>query len=118
MLLKNLCKSVVVVSASLFTFKQRYSLLSTCRLLSSGVTTSPARMRVIPVTALSDNYMYILIDQKTSACAVVDPVEPEKLLKRIADEGANLTTILTTHHHYDHAGMSFQSQLAIWGLLR
>jgi len=56
---------------------------------------------------LSDNYMYILIDQKTNACAVVDPVEPEKLLKRIADEGAKLTTILTTHHHYDHAGMSF-----------
>jgi len=64
-------------------------------------------MRVIPVSALSDNYMYILIDPKTSVCAVVDPVEPEKLVKRIADEGAKLTTVLTTHHHYDHAGMPF-----------
>jgi len=68
-------------------------------------------MRVIPVSALSDNYMYILIDQKTKTCAVVDPVEPEKLLKRIADEGANLTSVLTTHHHYDHAGTSLQSTL-------
>lgn len=72
----------------------------------SGVASSLTRMKVIPVSALSDNYMYILIDKNTNVCAVVDPVEPEKLLKRIADEGANLTTVLTTHHHYDHAGMS------------
>jgi len=108
MLLRILC-GVFGVSAKLHTFKRRYSLLATCRLFSSGVITSPTRMQVIPVSALSDNYMYILIDKKTSTCAVVDPVEPEKLLKRIADEGANLTTILTTHHHYDHAGMLFQS---------
>jgi len=75
-------------------------------------------MRVIPVSALSDNYMYILIDQKTSTCAVVDPVEPEKLLKRIADEGSNLTSVLTTHHHYDHAGMSFQSRQLLDDIFR
>ena len=108
MLLRVLC-SAFGVSAKLHTFKRRYSLLATCRLYSSEVFTSPARMRVIPVSALSDNYMYILIDPKTSVCAVVDPVEPEKLVKRIADEGAKLTTVLTTHHHYDHAGMSSQS---------
>jgi len=108
MLLKILC-SAFGLSAKLQTFKRRYSLLAACRLFSTGVVTSPTRMRVIPVSALSDNYMYIVIDEKTKACAVVDPVEPEKLLKRIHDDGSNLTTILTTHHHYDHAGMSFQS---------
>jgi len=111
MLFGNLCSALIGVSAKFRTFKRRYSLLTACRLFSSGVVTSLTRMRVIPVSALSDNYMYILIDEKTKVCAVVDPVEPEKLLKRIADEGANLTTVLTTHHHYDHAGLSSQCLL-------
>jgi len=105
MFTRVLCVAISV-SAKVRTFKRRYTLLTACRLLSSGVVTSPSRMRVIPVCALSDNYMYILIDEKTKVCAVVDPVEPEKLVKRIADEGGTLTTVLTTHHHYDHAGMS------------
>ena len=105
MLLRILC-GVFGFSAKLQTVKRRYSLLSTCRLFCSGVASSLTTMKVIPVSALSDNYMYILIDKNTNVCAVVDPVEPEKLLKRIADEGAKLTTVLTTHHHYDHAGMS------------
>jgi len=104
MLLKIICVAFGV-GTKIRTFKRRYSLLTACRLFSSGVCTPQTRMRVIPVSALSDNYMYILIDPQTNACAVVDPVEPEKLLKRIAAEGGTLTTILTTHHHYDHAGM-------------
>ena len=107
MLLKILC-GVFGLSAKVKTFRRRYTVLTACRLLSSGVVTSLTRMQVIPVRALSDNYMYILVDQKTKVCAVVDPVEPEKLLKRIADEGGSLTTVLTTHHHYDHAGMLFR----------
>jgi len=110
MLFGNLCAALIGVSGKVRAFKRRYCLLAACRLFSSGAVTSLTRMRVIPVCALSDNYMYILIDQKTKVCAVVDPVEPERLLKRIADEGANLTTILTTHHHYDHAGMSLRSR--------
>ena len=35
------------------------------------------RVRLIP--ALEDNYMYLLIDEETKQCAVVDPVEPEKV---------------------------------------
>ena len=61
-------------------------------------------MKVIPVEALSDNYMYILIDESNKVCAAVDPVEPEKLVKKIQEEGVKLTTILTTHHHWDHTG--------------
>lgn len=105
MLMRIFC-AVFGLSAKFQTFKRRYSLLASCHLFSSRVVTSLTRMRVIPVSALSDNYMYILIDEKTKACAVVDPVESEKLLKHISDEGGNLTTILTTHHHYDHAGTS------------
>ena len=35
------------------------------------------RVRLIP--ALSDNYMYLLIDEHTKECAVVDPAEPDKV---------------------------------------
>ena len=35
------------------------------------------RIRLIP--ALEDNYMYLLIDEKTQDAAVIDPVEPEKV---------------------------------------
>jgi len=48
--------------------------------------------------------MYLLIDESTKECAVVDPVEPEKVEAAVREEGVNLTTVLTTHHHWDHAG--------------
>jgi len=60
------------------------------------------RVRLLP--ALEDNYMYLLIDEGTKKCAVVDPVEPEKVLAALKEEGVELTTVLTTHHHWDHAG--------------
>ena len=37
-------------------------------------------MNVTPIAALGDNYMYLLVDTKTREAAVVDPVEPEKVL--------------------------------------
>ena len=39
------------------------------------------KVRVLP--ALSDNYMYLLVDQNTKEAAVVDPVDPEAVLKAV-----------------------------------
>ncbi|XP_013063080.2 hydroxyacylglutathione hydrolase, mitochondrial-like isoform X3 [Biomphalaria glabrata] len=61
-------------------------------------------MKVKILPALEDNYMYLIIDEATKQCAVVDPVEPDKVEAALSDEGVNLTTVLTTHHHWDHAG--------------
>jgi hydroxyacylglutathione hydrolase len=58
-------------------------------------------VRVLP--ALQDNYMYLVEDPVTREAAIVDPVEPEKVLSAVKESGANLTTVLTTHHHWDHA---------------
>ena len=67
-------------------------------------------MKVIHIPALSDNYMYLLVDEKTNQCAAVDPAEPQKLIQSVRDGGFQLTSILTTHHHWDHAGCkAFQS---------
>ena len=32
--------------------------------------------------------------------AIVDPVEPDKVLAAVDEEGVKLTTLLTTHHHW------------------
>ncbi|XP_054712648.1 hydroxyacylglutathione hydrolase, mitochondrial-like [Uloborus diversus] len=61
-------------------------------------------MKVKILPALDDNYMYLIIDEVTKNAAIVDPVEPKKVLEAVAEEGVELTTILTTHHHWDHAG--------------
>jgi len=56
------------------------------------------------IGALEDNYMYLVTCPKTNEAAVVDPVDPAKVLKVVQDKGVKLTTVLTTHHHWDHAG--------------
>ncbi|XP_061701223.1 hydroxyacylglutathione hydrolase, mitochondrial isoform X5 [Syngnathoides biaculeatus] len=63
-----------------------------------------ADMRVEVLPALSDNYMYLLIDTDTKEAAIVDPVEPVKVVEAVRKHGVKLTTVLTTHHHWDHAG--------------
>nr|XP_022916686.1 hydroxyacylglutathione hydrolase, mitochondrial isoform X1 [Onthophagus taurus] len=62
------------------------------------------KMRVCVLPALTDNYMYLIIDENTNQAAVVDPVEPETVLNAVKEEKVNLTKVLTTHHHWDHAG--------------
>lgn len=63
-------------------------------------------MIVKPVPCLQDNYSYLLLDEKTQQAAVVDPVEPNKVLAALKESYPQykLTAILTTHHHWDHAG--------------
>jgi len=61
-------------------------------------------MIVKPIPALEDNYMYLLGDEKTRLCFAVDPVEPAKLVSVAAEENLKISGVLTTHHHWDHAG--------------
>lgn len=61
-------------------------------------------MKIVHVPCLEDNYSYLIIDEKTNQGAAVDPVEPEKVLGVAKDHGVDLKLVLTTHHHWDHAG--------------
>jgi len=70
--------------------------------LSTSIYSTDMRIKLLP--ALQDNYMYMIIDEETKEAAIVDPVEPEKCIAAIKEENVNLTHILTTHHHWDHAG--------------
>eukprot|EP00088_Acartia_fossae_P029281 TRINITY_DN3012_c0_g1_i15.p1 TRINITY_DN3012_c0_g1~~TRINITY_DN3012_c0_g1_i15.p1 ORF type:complete len:304 (-),score=46.36 TRINITY_DN3012_c0_g1_i15:300-1211(-) len=71
---------------------------------SAQALTSGKNMQIQILPALSDNYMYLLIDEKSREAAIVDPVAPDTVIKAVADAKVNLTTVLTTHHHWDHAG--------------
>uniref|UniRef100_F7EAX7 Hydroxyacylglutathione hydrolase, mitochondrial n=1 Tax=Monodelphis domestica TaxID=13616 RepID=F7EAX7_MONDO len=61
-------------------------------------------MKVELLPALTDNYMYLIIDEDTKEAAIVDPVQPQKVVETVKKHGVKLTTVLTTHHHWDHAG--------------
>ncbi|XP_043289251.1 hydroxyacylglutathione hydrolase, mitochondrial isoform X2 [Venturia canescens] len=56
------------------------------------------------LSALQDNFMYLIVDPKTNEAAVVDPVDANVIDSVVKEHNVNLTKILTTHHHWDHAG--------------
>lgn len=45
-----------------------------------------------------------IIDKATQTAAIVDPVDPDSVLSAVKDANVSLTQVLTTHHHWDHAG--------------
>ncbi|RWS23346.1 hydroxyacylglutathione hydrolase-like protein [Leptotrombidium deliense] len=62
------------------------------------------KMEVHLLPALSDNYMYLVVDTDTKEAAIVDPVEPDKVVEAVSERSVKLTTVMTTHHHWDHSG--------------
>lgn len=46
---------------------------------SKPVSIVHSDMKVHILPALSDNYMYLVVDEKTQEAAIVDPVEPKKV---------------------------------------
>lgn len=62
----------------------------------------PADLNIEPIPALSDNYIWLL-HRGGPACAVVDPGEHDPVLDALVGRGLELTAILLTHHHWDHA---------------
>ena len=63
-----------------------------------------AKMRVVTVPILEDNYAYLLIDCASKFAAAVDPADAKIVVAAASREGVKLTHVLTTHGHWDHAG--------------
>jgi len=61
-------------------------------------------MNVYRISALSDNYIFLLHDSDAQTAAVVDPAEPQPVLQKLQELGAQLVAIFNTHHHGDHVG--------------
>ncbi|MCH2548027.1 MAG: hydroxyacylglutathione hydrolase [Alphaproteobacteria bacterium] len=59
-------------------------------------------LEIIQLSALSDNYIYILHNADTQQTAVIDPSEADPVRQYVASRGWNIDYILNTHHHFDH----------------
>ncbi|KAH1125829.1 hypothetical protein GLYMA_06G140800v4, partial [Glycine max] len=58
-----------------------------------------------------------IVDESTKEGAVVDPVEPQKVLEAANSHGVNnLKLVLTTHHHGDHAGGNEKIKQLVLGM--
>jgi hydroxyacylglutathione hydrolase len=58
---------------------------------------------VIIIPAFGDNFIYLYRYDKNDALAV-DPCDSSIVLHELKEHNLNLTTVLITHHHFDHTG--------------
>ena len=59
-------------------------------------------MKLIPLPAFQDNYLWVLHDGQRAL--VVDPGDAQPVLALLRRDGLQLDAILVTHHHPDHIG--------------
>jgi len=67
---------------------------------------------VVQIPVLSDNYVYLIGDDDSGTCAVVDPAEAEPVLDEARQRGWRITHILNTHWHGDHTGGNVEIKAA------
>ena len=61
-------------------------------------------MKIKIVKCLTDNYSYIIFDERTLSAAVIDPSEADPIINQVEQNNLVLKYIFNTHHHYDHVG--------------
>jgi hydroxyacylglutathione hydrolase len=59
-------------------------------------------MKLIPLPAFQDNYLWLLHDGQRAL--VVDPGDDQPVRSYLQQTGLQLEAILVTHHHQDHTG--------------
>ncbi|MCD8516956.1 MAG: hydroxyacylglutathione hydrolase [Burkholderiaceae bacterium] len=59
-------------------------------------------LRIRPIRAFSDNYIWIIDNGKHAV--VVDPGDAMPVFDALESENLSLAAILLTHHHHDHVG--------------
>lgn len=57
---------------------------------------------LITIPCLKDNYAYLIRDQDSGQCAVVDVPDAIPVIETLQEKGWKLGMILLTHHHSDH----------------
>lgn len=61
-------------------------------------------LEIKALSALSDNYIWVLAKNDGSTVAVVDPGEAAPVQQYLAEHGLKVGAYLITHHHGDHVG--------------
>ena len=72
---------------------------------------------IVPVSAFTDNYIWVIHDQYYAV--VVDPGEAKPVLDFLEQKKLKIIAILNTHHHIDHVGGNLkllqQFQVPVYG---
>ena len=61
-------------------------------------------IKIEPIPAFDDNYIWCLFDTETQQAAVVDPGQSLPVISFLKQHQLTLTAVLVTHHHFDHVG--------------
>lgn len=61
-------------------------------------------VRIIPLKAFSDNYIWVIFSPDDSKVAVVDPGDSRPVIEFLEENELSLDSILVTHYHNDHIG--------------
>ena len=61
-------------------------------------------MQIYPIKAFNDNYIWTLINKNNKQAIVIDPGQAAPVAEYMQEQGLELTSIWTTHHHFDHTG--------------
>ena len=61
-------------------------------------------LKISIIKCLTDNYSYLIRDEKTNLVGIVDPSEFEAVDAEVSKSYKKLDFILNTHHHFDHVG--------------
>ncbi|CAD5112070.1 DgyrCDS1315 [Dimorphilus gyrociliatus] len=61
-------------------------------------------LNVLPIAIAEDNYSYLVVDKTTMKGILIDPSDPDVVVGICKRLQVDLTAILCTHKHWDHAG--------------
>jgi hydroxyacylglutathione hydrolase len=62
------------------------------------------RILVVLIPALTDNYIFLIVDQRSASAIVVDPATAHDVQRTLESLSLRLVAVLNTHHHWDHVG--------------
>ena len=71
-----------------------------------------AKLEILQIPVLDDNYVYLVHEAQSAATAVVDPAVAGPVLQLATGKGWRITHILNTHHHGDHVGGNMEIKQA------